>query len=299
MATLGTKQVLINSYAAWKVTFTTTTINIPGFGSFLLTDMIAASISASRGVAAVKGIYTYTVTSALTASTPTTADFTLEVETNRWASDQVRNDTTPGKKYLFSLQFAGGESATAVALALKNAIQARIDTRNDLPFTVSVASAVITFTMLSENDVLKSANTGYLGNPLVSNVGTLVIQPVGLTTVVATGTAPVPALGAAADIEENEFMATATSVAPYAEKITDLPLPGASYMQFAWDIALTPVHEIQGAADERKGARSYAIFLNEADILSTATTSDLRDILNAIAARATGANFGWTALTVT
>lgn len=285
MTTFSTKSVLINYGSEWGMSGDASELKIPGFGTFTIADMV--NVSAANGAAATKGVYTYTVAGAPGEAANMT--FVIDVESTRWAAENVRFKSNPGNKYVFTLTLTAADTAATIAGKLRDAIQARIDERGDLPFTVSGATTGVILTMESEYLRVVNGNTGFMGAPYVESVATKREMPETVTASLAETTAPKGAVGLGKELEEDEFLATAATEGPYVEKITDRPIPGKLYNQFHFDIPRVHNHEVMGAPDTLKGSVSFSVYVLKDD------EEALKATWNAIGAES---GEGWTEIPV-
>lgn len=278
MTTFGTKKILINAAAAWGVVADATSLKIPGFGTFAVANML--NVSATNGTAATKGVFTYTVAGA--PAVASTMTFVVDYVTSREAAANVRFNTNPGKKFVFTIQVTAADTATTIA----GKVRAQMQARTDLPWVTTGATTGIILTMSDEYSQIRNGNTGFGNQPYIENAATKLEVPGLLTATLATTTAPVAAIGLGKDLEENEFLTTGENTGPYAEVITDRPIPTALYNEFYFEIAVKENHNVIGA-DHSKGTVSFVVYANKAE------EATLKACWNAIGAKATE---GWVAI---
>lgn len=276
MATFGRKQVLINQAAAWGMTGDATTLKIPGFGTFLVADMI--NVAAANGTAAVKGVYTYTIAGA--PGVPANMTFVVDSVSTRWSADNVRFNTNPGNTYVFAVSVTAADTAATIA----GKIRAQMQERTDLPWVTTGAAADLILTQTTEYTSVRNANTGFMNQPYVESAATKFELPGLVTATLVTTTAPATAIGLGKDLEENEFLTTGENSGPYAELTTDRPILGALYNEFSFDIPVKNTHDEIGA-DFVKGSVSFSVFTLKSEEVTLGLA------WNAIGAKATE---GWT-----
>ncbi len=279
MATLGTKQVLINDLASWGATGDATFLRIPGFGEFTVADMV--NVAAANGAAATKGVFTATITGAPAVASNIT--FVFGYETTRYASENARFKTTPGREFVYNVRAIAGATAADIAAELRKQLQE--DEFGDLPFAVTGAGAEIIFTMEDEFSKVINAHRGFNYEPKVVAVETQSELPGLVACAIAVTTAPAYAVGSGKDLEENEFLDTAATVHPTAELSSDRPIKSALYHEFYFEIPMSYNHEVQGMYDRLKGTASFCIFLLKSQ------EEVLWETLNAIGAKSPQ---GWT-----
>lgn len=257
MSIFGHKSVLINSIANWGVTAEENILTIPGFGSF-----DSSKCTKQGGYAAtapVEGVYTFTPTRVTTL--PSTVNLVFDVVSSRESADNVRFKADKGRTFVVSIALKGNETATVIC----DEVRKQLGKNANFPFVVTGTATVI-FTAKSEYVSLKEAHTGRGGAPYVEDAVTQKAIPGGVTTVFAVTTEPATAIGLGKDIEEDEFLATAFSVQPYGEEITDRPYPTALYAELHFNLNRVNAHEVQGAPSSVLEGAGFSVYLLKSDL---------------------------------
>ena len=265
---ISTKHRIINNFkdilfldAAGDASVDKTDIDkviIPGTGTLVKANYSASSYLKNAAVSGTNGAYTLTFSGAASSVGRNAVTVKFEVVTDRHEAEYSRYAMEFGRDFTFSTNVPASATATAVATAIQEEIDARVASSAETPFTVTRAGAVITVTM--NKPTLQIRRVAVLNRD--SNTTDDTIFGALANTVPA-----VTPIGQGSQIEESISHLTNKDAAAWSMRSDERIVIGDEYdeyrMAFTFSDALSPMPQAFGVTIGQSGVWYLALFVNK------------------------------------